>query len=235
MSEKKQKLPLIESIKLNWRAFSFLFQQVPMVFISNIVQSVFTALTPYVGIYLSARLIDELSGNRNPQKLMFWTGLVLGTALVFGVSNVLIAKWRDTKNLAWWYHELMCYTKKMLYMDFSDMDDSKTHSLYDQIIQNTRWYGWGLEKIRTLFRQTLDAIMNILGAVTLSVTLFTHMVPESAGVYTVMNHPLFTAVMLGIMFVSIVLAPLCYKKDDAYTTEMSEERRLVNRQESFFC
>ena len=235
MSEKKQKLPLMESIKLNWRAFSFLFQQVPMVFISNIVQSVFTALTPYVGIYLSARLIDELSGDRNPKKLMFWTALVLGTALVFGVSNVLIAKWRDTKNLAWWYHELMCYTKKMLYMDFSDMDDSKTHSLYDQIIQNTRWYGWGLEKIRTLFRQTLDAIMNILGAVTLSVSLFTHMVPESAGGYTVMNHPLFTAAMLGIMLVSIVLAPLCYKKADAYTTEMSEERRLVNRQESFFC
>ena len=234
MSEKKQKPSLVESWKLNWRAFSFMFKQVPMVFISNIVQSIFTAVTPYVGIYFSARLIDELAGDRNLEKLMFWTMWVVGTSLFLGISRAIIQKWKDTRNVAWWFHEVMIYTRKMLHMDYSDMDDAQTHSLYDQILQITRWQGWGLEKIRVLFRQTLDAIMNILCALALSITLFSNKVPDSAGVYTIMNHPAFIGVILGVMLISVVAAPMCYKKADSYSTGIAEELRDLNRQFNFF-
>ena len=234
MSENKQKLPLIESLRLNGRACAFLFRQVPMVFLSNIAQSVFSALTPYVGIYLSARLIDELAGERNPEKLVMWVLWIIGTALVFGISRAMIQRWKDTRNVAWWFHEIMIYARKMLHMDFCDMDNSETFKLYHQIMQNTRWTGWGLERIRVLFRQTLDAVLNILGAAALSVTLFTQLVPESAGEYTVMNHPLFIITMISVMMISVILSPMCAKKADSYAPKIAECMRSGNRTHGFF-
>lgn len=234
MSKNKQKLPLIESLRLNGRAFAFLFRQVPMVFLSNIAQSVFSALTPYVGIYLSARLIDELAGERNPEKLVMWVLWIIGTALVFGISRAMIQRWKDTRNVAWWFHEVMIYARKMLHMDFCDMDNSETFKLYHQIMQNTRWTGWGLERIRVLFRQTLDAVLNILGAAALSATLFTQLVPESAGKYTVMNHPLFIITMISVMMISVILSPMCTKKADSYAPKIAEWMRSGNRTHGFF-
>lgn len=234
MSDNRQKLPLTESLKLNGRAFVFLFRQVPMVFISNIVQGIFFTLTPYVGIYLSARLIDELAGSRNPEKLILWVLWIIGTALLFGVARVLIQRWKDTKNVAWWFHEVMIYARKMLHMDFCDMDDPETFKLYHQIMQNTRWSGWGLEKIRVLFRQTLDAVLNILGAAALSVTLFTQQVPESAGQYIVMNHPMFIIGMLAVMMISVILSPLCVKKADSYAPRIAEAVRNRTQMHNFF-
>ena len=44
-----------------------------------------TALTPYVAIFFSARLLSELSGARDPAKLRFWVLASLISALVLAI------------------------------------------------------------------------------------------------------------------------------------------------------
>ena len=80
----------------------------------------------------------------------------------------------------------------------------------------------------------LNALFNILSAAALSVSLFIHPVPDSAGAFTVMNHPLFLAAVLGSMLLSIFIAPMCYKKSDSFMPILSRETLFLNRKQRHF-
>ena len=74
MKHNKKLLTWREAWKLNSRAFALIYRRYPRMIKSRLVCVVWDALTPYVGIYLSALLITELTEARNPSVL---TGLVL--------------------------------------------------------------------------------------------------------------------------------------------------------------
>ena len=60
-----------EMIKLNNRAFKIFYKRYPQMFLSRFISVIWRALTPYIGIYLSALIIDELAGSRNVERLRF--------------------------------------------------------------------------------------------------------------------------------------------------------------------
>lgn len=66
MSVKKDKKLLTwrEAWKLNLRAFALIYKRCPHIIISRLVCVAWDALTPYIGIYLSALLITELTQGR---------------------------------------------------------------------------------------------------------------------------------------------------------------------------
>ena len=58
-----------EALRLNGRAFALWRRRCPQLFLSTSLSTLFEALTPYVGIWFSARIIDELAGGRDPETL----------------------------------------------------------------------------------------------------------------------------------------------------------------------
>ncbi len=58
-----------EALRLNGRAFALWRRRCPQLFLSTALSTLFEALTPYVGIWFSARIIDELAGGRDPETL----------------------------------------------------------------------------------------------------------------------------------------------------------------------
>lgn len=66
----KNKLTRREALKLNYRALVIWQRLCPRLLLSIAASSAFQALSPYVTIWLSARIINELAGNRNPKELL---------------------------------------------------------------------------------------------------------------------------------------------------------------------
>ena len=62
-------------------------------------------------------------------------------------------------------------------MDFCDVDDPKSQTLFTQIQQVRQWNGWGLNKLYRIFSDAVGAVFRILGAAALSVSLFILPVP----------------------------------------------------------
>lgn len=54
--------------KLNNRVFRLFYKRYPQVILSWLINVVWRALVPYVGIFLSALIIDELAGNHPLRK-----------------------------------------------------------------------------------------------------------------------------------------------------------------------
>ena len=63
------KISFAESFRLSAKTFRLLFREYPQMYLSRIVFVAWEALTPYVGIYISALLIGEIASSRDPKRL----------------------------------------------------------------------------------------------------------------------------------------------------------------------
>ena len=78
MKNDKKLLSWKKAIGINNRAFALLYRRWPQMLISRLARVIWSALTPYVGIYLSALVIDELAGARDPERLRNLVLITLG-------------------------------------------------------------------------------------------------------------------------------------------------------------
>lgn len=80
MTETEKKVSLRSALQAHRRALKLIYAHDPQMVISHFSSIVFNALTPYVGIFLSALVIDELVGNRDVKKLQLLVMVALISA-----------------------------------------------------------------------------------------------------------------------------------------------------------
>ncbi len=236
MKKKKDKklLSWKEAYAVNQKAFRLLYRRYPQMFTSRIICVVWEALTPYVGIYLSALLIEELSTSRNPQVLARLVLITLLSAAVISLLSAFLIKWRDTQCAGMYFKVKQIFTKKLLDMDFVSIDDTKTHEMLSTIDQNQNGGGWGLYRVIGNYEAIVSAILTLLGGIALTVTLFTQPVPESAGSLTVLNNPLFVLAVIFVMLAVTYIAPALSNKAGSYYAHRADSHNLANRLFGFF-
>ena len=88
MSQNKQRLSWLEMLKVNKRAYLLFYKRYPRMILSRFALIIWKALTPYVGIYFSALIIEELAGAKNPGRIRF---LVLLTLFLIASGSLVTA------------------------------------------------------------------------------------------------------------------------------------------------
>ena len=83
--QKNGQMSAKESVAVTMRTLRLLCHIYPGAIISRIAQIIWNALTPYVGIWFSARIISELAGERNPAELRNLVLLALFSAAVISL------------------------------------------------------------------------------------------------------------------------------------------------------
>lgn len=235
MSSKENKMHMKEVLRINFRAFQVLKKYCPGLFAANGAVVACKAVTPYINIWLAAQIINELAGARDADRL--WQ-LVLITVLANALAALLeavLTGWMNVTRHTTWFQKNKVYVDKLLEMDFAALDDQKTYDLRSQIDQNERWSGWGFNKVRWYYEMFVGAIIKILSAMVLTVSLFTLQVPESKGEWTVLNHPLCACLLFVMMFVAALIAPILRVKAGSYWASLAEDAKQGNRYFSFFC
>jgi len=188
----------------------------PRIFISFGLNSILEAITPYVGIFIAAQLINEIAGARNPDRLRFYAIAALVSAVILATLGALASRWTNYELAGNWYKTNAIYSDKLRSINFAAMEDSKTHDLLAHIKQSQNWQSWGLLRLIWAYRDFVRSTFGILGAVTLTISLFTLPVSEGAGAITVLNHPLLVLAIIAAMLVTTVVAPLLGNKSQSY-------------------
>lgn len=233
MENKEKKLGYMAAWKLNLRAWGIWWKLCPEAFVSLLLSSVVKAVTPYVTIFLSARIIDELSGARRPDQLLRWVVLTLACMAACALLQGVFTRWSNYAKGCAGQLDDQLYMDKMVALDYADVDRQAVFDLYAQIRQNENWSGWGLPKAISFFEFFVTAVVQILGGVGLSVSLFLSPVPAGSGL-AFLNHPLSAAAILGLMLLAAVVSPLCANRANRYWTDHAATVRLANRILSFY-
>ena len=196
---RKSSVSFREAVQFSLRGFRVWWKENPGILLSVMVCGVVSALTPYVDIWLLARLIDEIAGGRNPQTLTVYVMALMGTSAIFSLLCAGLTRWKNVQLACLWHTQNKIFMEKLLSMDFADMDDGHVQELRSRIWQNTDSGGWGLYKLIYSFEAIISSVMSMIGAVLLTASLFLLPVTAGSGRLTMLNHPIFILLIIEIM------------------------------------
>ncbi|MDE6213459.1 MAG: ABC transporter ATP-binding protein/permease [Lachnospiraceae bacterium] len=218
-----------EMVQFSLRVFRVWWRENPMLLLSVLTCGVIDSITPYVDIWLLARLIDEIAGGRDPQRLTTYVLALMGTTAVFSLLCAGLTRWKNVQLSCLWHTQNKVFIKKLLSMDFADMDNSHVQELRSRIWQNTDSGGWGLYKLIYSFDAIIRSVMSIISAILLTASLFILPVTAGSGGLTVLNHPVFILLIIAVMFGVTFAAPLLSVKAGSYWVKYADENQLGNR------
>ncbi|MGN0786039.1 MAG: ABC transporter ATP-binding protein [Christensenellales bacterium] len=234
MKKTKKQMPWREMLKLNNRALKLFYKRYPQMILSRLISVVWNSLTPYVSIYLSALVIDELAGSRNVERLQLLVLITLASAAVIALGTALLKKWTEAQSAGMWFKVENILSEKMLDMDYVSLDETHTAELLSTIRQNMNGGGWGLYRVVVAYEELCSSILTILGGISLTVSLFVSRVPDGAGALSALNNPLVVLAVITVMLAVTFIAPVLNNKSGSYYAKHADSHNLGNRLFSFF-
>lgn len=222
-----------EAAALNRRGFRLMWKTTPAAFTSTALASAVKALTPYVAIYFSARLISELAGGRDVKTLTRLVLILLVSTACLTLLGAGLTRWKNAARAIGEFQERKIFADKILSMDFSSVDAPHTQDLRSQIRQNENWSGRGLALIPEQFEKLITAVFQIGGAAALSVSLFTRRVP-AGGSTAWLNAPAAAIGVVALMVGATLLSPALMIKSDSFWARYAKMATYGNRIFGFY-
>ena len=153
MTSKSDKITMRETFQIHWRAFKDVRRYCPGAFGVSILYGAAAALSPYVTVYLSARIINELAGARRPGVLWPLAVLAVASAAALTFVTGALLRWKTAKEAQFLERKNRVFADKMMSMDFADIDKTETHDLRSQIAQSENWAGFGFYRFWTSLKR----------------------------------------------------------------------------------
>ena len=230
----KEKTTLRRAAAVHLRAIRELHRVTPQHFPVLTLYCLFGAITPYVTVFFSARVLTELATLRRAEILWRW---VLAGVLCTGFAAIAkAALYRRCNTLLndLYGRKEMLFVHKIFRLDYSELDKQENHDLREQIKQNEQWSGWGLMHVPQIYSGAVTGLLGLLSGAALTVSLFTAPVPNSAGWLVVLNDPIFALVLAaGILIISILAGRLSARAMQCWG-DFSEEATFGNRRFGHF-
>lgn len=229
-----EKIKLRDVARMSIRGAKINGENSPGVYRALFLSKAFASLSPYATIWLSAQLIGELAGGRDPSRLWMWVILTVVVTAVCGLVNACLTRWRAYKMGNVWDEAYKCYNKKLLALDFETATDPALRDKLSQIRQMQNWQSFGILQLIYSFDHLVGGVFTILGAVALCVTLFVQRVPASGGGLTVLNSPLFALAILAVLVLLALGSAYFGSLVDKIWMDHAEDAKRGNRAFSFF-
>lgn len=230
----KEKVTLRHGISVHLRGIRELSKISSRFFPILTLYALFSAVTPYVTVFLSAQVLKELAGLRRADILWKW---VLAEVLCVGICSFVKAFLeRRTQTLTddLYGRKELLFIRKMFSLDFQELDKQENHDLRTQIQQNEQWGTWGLMKIVTIYAGFAKSMIGMVSGIALTVSLFASPVPDDAGNLTLLNSPWFILLLAVLMVGISVLAGKFSAEATKCWGEVGEEANFANRRFSHF-
>ena len=225
--EKAKKVSVKKAWEYNLRGIRAYWKISPMLICTIIIEGMFSAAAPYAGIWLSARFIDELTGERRPGRLWELAAAVLLAELVLNICCQIAKHWRSYYSAALYRIDDRIYMEKFLDMDYPAMDEQHTHDTYSQSTQNRNWWGWGTVSTPRSLQYFINGGFQVLGGIALSATAFTRKVKPGSGM-EFLNHPLCVTGMALLLVGITMLAPFATQKCQEYWNRYAKGMGFAN-------
>ncbi len=232
---KKSNVPTLgETVRLTARCVKDLNAVCPGLVSSYLLCSVFSSLSPCVIAWFSAQIINELAGARRPEVLWKWGILTIVVNAAIELMIAMLRHWKAARQEVQRTAKRRIFSKKILAMDYVEVDKQKNRDDLSQVLQNEFTTGWGMGETVNWLDSLLSATTRIISASVLLITLFTQKVPESGGRLVILNHPIFVPVLIGLMALSVLINKIDMINLAKRWAETEEKDRLANRQLNVF-
>ena len=200
----KHKRTFRENIAMMVRGYKILWEVSSAKMVWQTVQIIVESFSPYVGLYMSARIIDEIVAGQGWEHLLALALFIVGLQFVLNVGKRLVqCRVEETETVDWNLQNLY-FLKVQCKMQYKYFEEPEIAMLRTQIRNNSNFGGNGLYKLNHCYRELLGAVIHIILSVSLTVSMLQTI--ENAGFYgflAFVNSPLSAVVILLLIALQV--------------------------------
>ncbi len=205
MKRKKEqkKRTLREEWALLWRAVRLWNRIMPHFWFWQILCTILETFSPYFALYMSARMINELTGTCDFSRLLRLAGITVGGGFLLAVLGKFTQSRRDIKDYLMWNRHEAYMTDVQNKMKYEHLENPDVILLRSQISANMNATGGGMLVVKWAFSGLLGGILDVAFSVSLTVSMFTMRAQgDYTGIFAFINSPFSAALIAGMIFVS---------------------------------
>lgn len=220
-------------LSVNRRAARLWRSGAPGLYTAITLSAILNAAAPFVPLYFTAKLLEELVTTGNREQMVLWAVLLLASSTLVLLLSAICKRWYASKLRTMDYVEGELLFKKLLSLDFCVADESATHELLSQIKQNSNWSSWGLLRVPECYEKLLSGATKIICSVAMCITLFLLPVNAESKLAWLNTISVIIAV-IAILIGTSLLSPYLRNKGEAYWSKIGEEVKQGNRSFGFY-
>jgi len=170
--ENNEKRSLREDWRLIKRAISIWNEIAPHYWFWQILCVFADVFIPYFGIYMSAALVTELGGDCNSKRLTVLAAVTVVGAFLLNYLKRVIYLRKELDADSFQYSHLAYIHDHQMQMQYKHIENPDVLLRKEEILTWFSSFGGGLVKVQWCVPDLLEAIMNILFSVALTVSMF---------------------------------------------------------------
>lgn len=136
------------NFKKNSRTFkiglSEIYKLQPWILPVTITDALFKSIVPFINIYMSARIIDELLGLKNIDKLIFLVVTTISLNFIIHLISTALEHLLIMLKSVMEHNQQMALNEKIINMDYEHVENPEVHSLRTKISESQTLCGGGV-------------------------------------------------------------------------------------------
>ena len=225
------KSTLRERVSVTVRGYDILKEYCPGLASGKAASALITALQPFVSLWFSAQIINELTGQRRVNLLFFYVCIVLLCNLVISMLRSVLDRITSEKQAQMWDFFQKVFTDKQLSMDYVDLENAEILQQRKKAEENLFMFGNGLGQLVWGTEGLIRTAVNIIVSICMSVTLFT----RKTG-YGLLDSPFcIFAILLCILFGGWCSSRAAVKENNAFEKWSKENVSFYRAFDFFGC
>ena len=166
------RMPIKKRISVTTRGFGILKKYCPGLAQGKALYEFINSIQPFISVWFSARIINEISGPRRIQALtLYVAGVVLMNFICSVLKSTINRVCSEKESQMWsWFGKI--FSDKQMSLDFVDLENAKIQHQRQEAEENLFMFGNGLAQLVWGASTLVRASVNILASAMLTVTLF---------------------------------------------------------------
>lgn len=216
-------------MEITRRGYRLLHTYTPGLIRAKTVSAVIEALFPFVSIWFSAQIINELMGERRQGVFLGYILAVTGIHFLFSMIKNVSDKVGDEKEANMWNQFRKIFTDKQLSMDYADLENQEIQKQRQKAEENLFMFGNGLGQLVWNSSDLARVVTGMIVSVSLTVSLF-----KAKSGNKVMDSWLWIPAILAVMILLGSIYYLLEKKENHVFAKWTEGTVWFNRTFQFY-
>lgn len=211
------------------RGFRILKKYCPGLVQGKALYELINSLQPFVTVWLSARIINELSAQQGIQKIAIYViSIILINFICSVVKNSIQRVCNEKETQMWkWFGKI--FSDKQMSLDFEDLENAKIQHQKQEAEENLYMFGNGLAQLVWGTSGLVRASINILASLAMTGALF-----FSKSGNPIIDHPIWIVVVLLCITAGGLSNSKATKKENQVFLKWCQDTVWFNRTFMFF-
>lgn len=212
----------------------------PKLLLGLVIRSVFVAVSPFINIYMSARILNGIIEGETMSQLVYLALLTAFLNLVVTIISSLLNHGLSMAKAEFRQRYQMNKHKKMMEMSYSIIEDPNTHSLYQKVREAENMNNGGLIGLLEPVEEGVKCFFTLIFSLSLISSLFFMPTITDTPMLTFISAPWFSIVIflfiLGNIGMSMYAKGMMTKKEYGMMNEAIEFNRIYGYYiEKYLC